>query len=293
MPRATWRGNLIEAMALIEADLDFSDEGDVADNVYGGRLVRLIASVLELVEAQISQGRRGERMRDGVTVVILGPPNAGKSTLMNALAQRDAAIVSAIPGTTRDVIEVRLDLDGVPVTLVDTAGLREAQDAIEAEGIRRALRQGGTGGCRALGARSNHECAQPEASWRRDPCGLEDQIRLRPNYCPPESIGISAGHWGRGWNNLLSRISSVALGHTSGEPALVTRERHRVALSAAAERLQSALDGIAEGRYAELVSEDLRMAARYLEIMLGRVDAEDILDSLFTRILYWKITSFT
>lgn len=276
----TWRGNLIEAMALIEADLDFSDEGDVADNVYGGRLVRLIASVLESIEAQISHGRRGERMRDGISVVILGPPNAGKSTLLNALAQRDAAIVSAMPGTTRDIIEVSLDLDGVPVTLVDTAGLREAQDAIEAEGIRRALNRAEQADVVLWVHEVNMECAQPEV-LPGDVIHVVSKIDSAPSQLlPPESIGISAVT-GAGLENLLSRISSVALGHTSGEPALVTRERHRVALSAAAERLQSALDGIAEGRYAELVSEDLRMAARYLESILGRVDAEEILDSLF------------
>ncbi|MCJ2084368.1 tRNA uridine-5-carboxymethylaminomethyl(34) synthesis GTPase MnmE [Methylobacterium sp. J-090] len=134
---AAWRDGLIDLLAGVEAALDFSDEGDVDDAALDAALFARARGVRDDIAATLADGRRGERLRDGFTVVLAGPPNAGKSTLLNALSRRDAAIVSAIPGTTRDVIEVRCDLGGLPVLLVDTAGLREATDAIEAEGIRR------------------------------------------------------------------------------------------------------------------------------------------------------------
>ncbi|TXM70665.1 tRNA uridine-5-carboxymethylaminomethyl(34) synthesis GTPase MnmE [Methylobacterium sp. WL69] len=134
---AAWRDGLIDLLAGVEAALDFSDEGDVDDDALDAALFAKARDLRDAIAATLDDGRRGERLRDGFTVVLAGPPNAGKSTLLNALSRRDAAIVSAIPGTTRDVIEVRCDLGGLPVTLVDTAGLRKATDAIEAEGIRR------------------------------------------------------------------------------------------------------------------------------------------------------------
>jgi tRNA modification GTPase len=274
-----WRSALIQAMMLIEADLDFSDEGDVRPLGYDKRLVGLISTVLESVQTQIAQGQRGERIRDGVTVVILGAPNAGKSTLMNALARRDVAIVSAIPGTTRDPIEVRLDLDGVPVTLVDTAGLREARDDIESEGIRRALDRAHNADIVLWVREVDAEDSRPDVAG--EVIHVVSKIDSAPSQVIPyDAIGISAVT-GLGLDRLLNCLSIAAMERISGEPALVTRERHRVALLRAAERLQSALDGIADGRYAELVSEDLRLALRQLEALLGRVNAEDILDSLF------------
>ncbi|WP_244492249.1 tRNA uridine-5-carboxymethylaminomethyl(34) synthesis GTPase MnmE [Aureimonas sp. AU12] len=133
----SWMGRLVRLRALLEAEFDFSDEGDVADDVAADVAVR-VADLASEIRAHLNSARRGEILRDGFNVVIAGPPNAGKSSLLNALAERDVAIVSAVPGTTRDVIEVRLDLGGVPVRLADTAGLRETGDAVEAIGIERA-----------------------------------------------------------------------------------------------------------------------------------------------------------
>ena len=132
-----WRRTLIEALALVEARIDFADEGDVPDDLVGPALAS-VTRLREEIAAALADGRRGERLRDGIVIAIAGPPNAGKSTLLNRLARREAAIVSPFPGTTRDVIEVHMDLDGYPATLLDTAGLRQSDDPVEREGVRRA-----------------------------------------------------------------------------------------------------------------------------------------------------------
>src|SRR5438874_7305666 len=132
-----WRAQIIEASALIEAGIDFSDEGDVPEELIAPALAKVKALLIEIEEVLAGQGR-SERLRDGLVVAIAGPPNVGKSTLMNQLARREVAIVSPHAGTTRDVIEVQLDLDGYPVTVIDTAGIRETDDPVEQEGVRRA-----------------------------------------------------------------------------------------------------------------------------------------------------------
>src|SRR5437016_705805 len=133
-----WRRRLIEALALVEARIDFSDEADVPENLIAPA-VEIAGGLRDEISVALADGHRGERLRDGLVVAIAGPPNAGKSTLFNRLARREAAIVSPYAGTTRDVIEVHLDLDGFPVTVLDTAGIRESVDPVELEGVRRAL----------------------------------------------------------------------------------------------------------------------------------------------------------
>jgi tRNA modification GTPase len=271
---ATWRARLIEAMALLAADLDFSDEGDV-----GGPLVEqardLAAGVLVDLRQALGTFERGERVRDGFVVVLSGPPNAGKSSLLNALARRDVAIVSATPGTTRDAIEVRMDLAGLPVQLVDTAGLRESADEIEAEGVRRARaladRADLVVNLRAIDSQPNRVPASDRS------LAVATKIDL-PGLVQSGEIGVSAVT-GEGLPDLLDAIAMRLSGQASQEPALLTRERHRVAVSdaiAALARVREAAHG-----QAELLAEDVRLAVVALERLVGRVDVEDVLDQLF------------
>ena len=132
-----WRQTLIEAMALVEAAIDFPDEGDVPANLLRPAL-NISMQLCHEIDETLATSTRGERLREGLTVAIAGPPNVGKSSLLNRIARREAAIVSPAPGTTRDVIEVDLDLEGFPVTLLDTAGIHDGSDPVEQEGIRRA-----------------------------------------------------------------------------------------------------------------------------------------------------------
>ena len=278
-----WRSKLIEAMALIEANLDFSDEADVPENLMAPA-ARAASEMLIEIEAALADARRGERLREGFSVAIAGAPNAGKSTLLNVLAQRDVAIVSDSPGTTRDVIEVALDLNGVPVVLIDTAGIRETNDPVEREGVRRALAraeaadlvlmlEAADGGAVSLPIRDD------QTAWRiRTKSDLFDSVS-KQSKAQNDPLPISA-KTGAGIDELLKRLSKEAE-RFAGEPALVTRERQRVALREAAERISSALTLSKPGQE-ELFAEELRLAARALGRITGRVDVEDVLDKIFS-----------
>jgi tRNA modification GTPase len=278
-----WRERLIEAMALIEANLDFSDEADVPENLLIPA-ARVASEIVSEIEAALADSRRGERLREGFVVAIAGAPNAGKSTLLNALAQRDVAIVSDIPGTTRDVIEVALDLDGVPVVLVDAAGIRETTDPIEQEGVRRALARAESADLVLMlapaGGTAIHLPIQPhQAIWHiRTKSDLIDSDSKRP-LIPEDSLAVSAKS-GAGIDVLLRRLSREAQ-RVAGEPALVTRQRQITALAEAA-KLLAAAAATAAGEGEELFAENLRLAARSLGRVTGRVDVEDVLDKIFS-----------
>lgn len=270
-----WRRALIKAMTLLEAEIDFSDEGDV-----GGPLMAEAVSgaqgVLDSLQVALGSFSAGERVREGFVVVLVGPPNAGKSSLLNALARRDVAIVSPIPGTTRDAIEVRLDLGGIPVVLVDTAGLRESGDEIEAEGVRRA-RQRAAHADLVLRLRAPDSVPERVNAASRD-IAVATKIDLGEHAHSGE-VGVSAAT-GAGLPELIELIASRLGTLGQAEPALVTRERQRVAVADAAAAIERA--ALLPHEQPELVAEELRLAVRALERLIGKVDVEDVLDSLFS-----------
>ncbi len=269
-----WRGLLVDAMSLLAAELDFSDEGDVSGPLQQQALA-LAEEVLISLRKALGSFAMGERVREGFVVVLAGPPNAGKSSLLNALARRDVAIVSPIAGTTRDSLEVRLDLAGLPVVLIDTAGLRDSADPIEAEGVRRA---------RVLVERADLVLALRGID--SDPYRIENEAQLLKvatksdlsGSVLPDELPISV-RTGEGLTELLAEIVRRLQQLGSGEPALLTRERHRIAVTdaiVALERVVTARHG-----HGELLAEDMRLAVVALERLVGRIDVEDVLDRLF------------
>jgi tRNA modification GTPase len=303
-----WRSRLIEALALIEARIDFSDQ-DVPDELVSPAL-HIAQQLADEIGRTLAEAHRGERLREGLVVAIAGPPNAGKSSLLNRLARREAAIVSPYAGTTRDVIEVHLDLGGYPVTLLDTAGVRESDDPVEQEGVRRAkaraeaadlvlwVVEAGAGDSVSPGrAKENSDRrsmpsesklpdvpASARKNEEKNKWVVHNKIDLsskreQPKVSFPEyAISVVTGE---GLEQLVSDLAAFARDAlTAAEPALVTRERHRVALQQTAEALQRALAVGGFGQE-ELVAEELRLAARAIGRLTGRVDVEDVLDVIF------------
>jgi tRNA modification GTPase len=285
----SWRGDLIRAAALVEAAIDFSDEGDVASNAVEVAR-KIVADLQTAIGAHLDDGHRGEILRDGFRIVLAGPPNAGKSSLLNALARRDAAIVSEEAGTTRDVIEVRLDLDGMPVIVSDTAGIRAPQGAIEKEGIRRTLAHARDADLVLWlsDASLPPEAPPPDVVARGDKFFLPvaSKIDLPGAAAPGGTLGVSA-KTGAGISELTRRLADFArsrLGDLSS-PA-ITRERYR-------NQLERCINALAEFMNLppaehELRAEDLRIAANALGRITGRVDAEEILGEIFARFCIGK-----
>ncbi|NBZ86792.1 tRNA uridine-5-carboxymethylaminomethyl(34) synthesis GTPase MnmE [Rhodobacteraceae bacterium CYK-10] len=263
-----WRAKLIRAAALIEATIDFADE-DVPVDVTP-EVLELIESLREELSAEIAGSVVAERVRDGFEVAILGAPNAGKSTLLNALAGREAAITSDVAGTTRDVIEVRMDLGGLAVTLLDTAGLRETMDRVEAIGVARALERADRADLRVF------LLAEPGEALMMAP-RAGDIVVLGKGDLRGEGI---SGLTGQGVDDLIGQIRA-ALEERVAAAGVMTRARHRHAMEAALGALE-----IAENRVrvagAELIAEDLRQAGRALDVLVGRVDVENLLDEIFS-----------
>jgi tRNA modification GTPase len=284
-----WRAQIIEASALIEAGIDFSDEGDVPAELLEPALAKIGALRDEIQEVLAAQGQ-SERLRDGLVVAIAGPPNVGKSTLMNQLARREVAIVSPHAGTTRDVIEIQLDLDGYPVTVIDTAGIRETDDPVEQEGVRRArgraeeadlvlwmvdAQHGAADRERASGAWVVRNKIDLEAGNAASPRGSANGLRAGG----PSEFRISAAR-GDGVQELIAAIVIFARDFFgTGEDALIGRERQRKLLRQTVDMLQRSIVVIDSGE--ELAAEELRRAAVELGRLLGRVDVEDVLDVIF------------
>jgi tRNA modification GTPase len=316
----TWRQRLIQALALVEAAIDFSDEGDVPKNLSAPSLA--IARELEgEIAAALANSGRGERLRDGLVVAIAGPPNAGKSTLLNRLARREVTIVSPYAGTTRDVIEVHLELGGLPVTLLDTAGIRDTDDPVEMEGVRRARERAAAADLvlwvvDSSAAGSPIEELDPSAKiwlvFNKIDLIVASDDKTEPeyqNYSKNEHVSVStkllkkmvkneladknesgsakndfkfnlSATSGEGFGQLLAALAHYAGDFLRGaESAMVSRARHRYALEEVLAALRRAL-GEAAGKE-DLLAEELRIAARALGRLTGRVDVEDILDVIF------------
>lgn len=268
-----WRTSLIRAAALIEATIDFADEEVPVD--VSPEVLELLAGVMLELESEVSGVRISERIREGFEVAIVGPPNVGKSTLLNALAGREAAITSEVAGTTRDVIEVRMDLVGLPVTLLDTAGLRETTDIVETVGIARAKERAETADLRVIlipTAMSDPEITPKEGDLVV--VGKDDDGR---------EAGLSvSGESGQGVDTLVACISDRLSAMASGA-STATRERHRISMTTALSTLDSAKNEVLMGaERAELAAEDMRTAIRALDALVGRVDVENLLDEIFS-----------
>lgn len=285
-----WRASLTEAIALVEAGLDFSDEADVsARTMADARAV--IEVTVTAVNHHLEDGHRGEIVRDGFRVALLGAPNVGKSSLLNALARRDAAIVSAEAGTTRDVIEVRLDLAGFAVIISDTAGLRETTGELELEGIRRSLKTAREADLVIwlTDAATAETLLPPELQDVADRTllVLNKVDTLSAGSLIPDDIVAISAKTGAGIGELTKRLGVIAAERVGSQVVpIITQDRHRQLLSKCAESLRAFLDGPAEDT--ELRAEDLRRAADALGRITGRVDVEDVLDHIFGRFCIGK-----
>ena len=279
----SWRKQIIEASALVEAGIDFSDEGDVSSELIAPAL-RKIAALKSEIEETLGASARSERLREGLVVAIAGPPNAGKSTLLNRLARREAAIVSPHAGTTRDVIEVHLDLDGYPVTLIDTAGVRDTEDPVEQEGVRRARDRARTSDL-VLWLVDANDKAPPRVNEVENHAPVWtvhnklDLVAATGEGTATGRFDISASR-GDGVPELIAALVSYAQDYFgSGEMALVSRARHRALLRETADALTRA--GQLVGGGDEFLAEELRIAIHSLGRLTGRVDVEDVLDVIF------------
>ena len=270
-----WRANLLRAAALIEATIDFVDE-DVPIDVYP-EVRFLVGAVSTEVRHEASGVRVRERVRDGFEVALVGPPNSGKSTLLNRLAGREAAITSDIAGTTRDVIEVRMDLDGLPVTILDTAGVRESSDALEEIGIAR-----GQARAKTADVRVHLICLDDQGGISGDD-GLDLYVVSKADtlgkMAPDGAISAVTG---AGIDALLSKIS-VYLKEQIAGAGVATRTRHEIALLNAADALDAVSMGLDDDAFpVDLLAEDLRRGIRALDSLIGRVDVENVLGEIFS-----------
>jgi tRNA modification GTPase len=296
-----WREHLIDALALVEARIDFSDEADVPEDLIS-LAAKIARSLSDEIAAALADGGRGERLRDGLVVAIAGPPNAGKSTLFNRLARREAAIVSPFAGTTRDVIEVHLDLDGYPVTVLDTAGIRDSVEPVEQEGVRRARARAaaadlvlwvtdvsveGRASAQLPGLKSDapqwlveNKIDLLEASARRRSFAGSCRNPKRDEFQFVFSISAEGGE---GLDALFGALAEFASDSFAlGEATVVTRARHRRALEETAAALDRAVvESAAQTPREELIAEELRQATSALGRLTGRVDVEDVLDKIF------------
>lgn len=289
-----WRSELLRLLALAEAEIDFPDE-DLPEGLVA-RARPVLEGLLAAISSHLADSGRGERLREGFHVALLGPPNVGKSSLLNALARREVAIVSDEPGTTRDVLEAHFDLGGYPVTIADMAGLRTAEGRIEAIGIARAKARAEAADLRLLLAEAPSFPKIPEelcaharpqdilVATKADLLSAEQRASLT---ALPRSPLLVSSLTGEGLEHLLALLQERAVAAlSSGEAPVISRARHRAALEECREALERAL--ARPDLLAELLAEDLRLAARALGRITGRVDVEQVLDAIFAEFCIGK-----
>jgi tRNA modification GTPase len=285
------RALLLHAMSTLEAQIDFSDVDDV-NSLSLAEAKNLAWQALQRIRSIVASSKMGERLREGLNVIIAGPPNAGKSTLMNVIAKREISIVASTPGTTRDLIELTLDVRGYPVTLVDTAGIRDTDDPVEREGVDRARRRVRdadlTLWLEECGVSST---AAPEVG------GAIILVRTKSDQVPAATdIGLSevvssfisvSAKTNDGISRLLDEIALFAARQFDGSAtALITTERHKISFFDAEMALVRLLDSRLDE--VELVAEELRHAARAVERISGRIEVEEVLDTIFSRLCVGK-----
>jgi tRNA modification GTPase len=284
-----WRTRLIAALALVEAVIDFPDEDDVPHDLVAPALA-IARQLHEEIGARLADQRRGERLREGPVVAITGPVNVGKSSILNRLAGRSAAIVSPHAGTTRDIIEVSLDLGGYPVTILDTAGIRDSEDPVEQEGMRRARERASQADLTLWVVDATDPDPPPLTDDREQYAktwvllNKTDIAQWDKNDYPEclhghNCLAISA-KTGKSFDKLLTMLEEFLVNtFSTNESVLITRERHRQLLASCHQALRRAL-GEPCGRE-DIIAEELRLAARDLGRLTGRVDVEDVLDVIF------------
>lgn len=283
-----WHGALLEALSRLEAEIDFAPEEEVPDGLMA-EVLPVLSDLTEEIERHLADGVRGERLRSGLTVALVGPPNAGKSSLLNRLATRDVAIVTEIPGTTRDVLEVPLDLGGYPLTLIDMAGLRESDDPVERIGVERAMARANDADLKlALFDGARWPGLDPETARLIDDetiiClnksdllapGADYRIASRDTLC------LSC-HDGDGIDRLVARLTGLARNAmASGDAPVLTRARHRQALNEVQAALRR-IDTAPPAPELALIAEDLRIAMQAMGRITGKVGVEDVLDQIFS-----------
>ena len=295
----SWRDQLLRALALMEASIDFAEE-DIPDDL-ASPINHEIRGVLHGLALHLEDNRRGERLREGLFVAIVGAPNVGKSSLLNRLARREAAIVSHHAGTTRDVIEVHMDIAGLPVILADTAGLREhadrGTDEIEQEGVKRALARAASADLKIAVFDAT---AWPETDKRTrvlvdddtlvilnktDLINYKNDVELDKQVCNNRPVWLLSCRDGSGFESFLEALEAAVTARLPpGASPLLTRARHRTAL----EDCQAALERFLQASAPELAAEDLRLATRALGRITGRVDVEDLLEVIFAEFCIGK-----
>jgi len=281
-----WRELLLEAKAMVAADIDFSDEGDVADLALGG-IDSLLQQLEDQFERALLSADRGRMIADGFRVAIIGPPNVGKSTLLNALARRDVAIVSEHAGTTRDVLEVKLDIDGYAVILSDTAGLRDTDDPVERMGIERARLSASRADLLLLLEDAENGAPVVELSGIplirvRTKC---DEKRGPIVACDSGAVNISS-KTGEGLDSLTERILLAIARADTGEPPLLTRERQRFGVERALGALRDARQEASKG--VEFLDHHLQRVDEALAEVIGLIGVEEVLGAVFSRFCIGK-----